>query len=71
MGMDWHAMNDNKLRAHLDSARAERQDCALPEDCSYSDEEFDALVQESRRRRFQLTGGQRRALEQRTHSRDH
>jgi len=71
MSMDWRAMNDNKLRAHLDSALAERQDCAALEDCSYSDEEFDAMTQEFRRRRIQLIGAQRSAFEPGAYSREH
>lgn len=71
MGNDWHSMNDNKLRAHLDSALAERQGCAVLEDCSYSDEEFEGLSQEFRRRRFQLIGERRSAFERGADSREH
>ena len=62
MGNDWHSMNDNQLRAHLDSALAERQGFAVLEDCGYSDEEFGALTREFQRRRFQLIGLRRNAV---------
>ena len=63
MGNDWHSMNDNQLRAHLDSALAERRGFAVLEDCGYSDEEFGALTEEFQRRRFQLIGLRRSAFE--------
>jgi hypothetical protein len=63
MANDWHSMTDNQLRAHLDCALSEREGSVALEECGYSDEEFCAITQESRRRRFQVFGLRRMAVQ--------
>jgi len=51
---DWHFLDDNQLRAHLQCALSERQAHLASEDFGYSEEEFDAIAEEARRRRFRV-----------------
>ncbi len=54
MMSDWRSMDDNRLRAHLDSALSEREGCLPTEDFGYSDEEFHAITHEVRQRRWRI-----------------
>jgi len=60
MVSNWQYLDDNRLRAHLDSALSEREAHLASEDFGYSDEEFEAITQEARRRRFRIAATLRR-----------